>query len=153
VRYPSLRALALTVTAGAPPVGQHALSVGPDGSLMMFNNGFASLHEPPGTPAGSSPGFSAVSMYTIDEAGRTAAEVWRYEHGRDLLADICSSAYRTGQGGTLIDYASADARTHARLIALDADGNVAFDYQYPTGPCETMFIAVPIAFDALVLDD
>jgi hypothetical protein len=58
-----------------------------------------------------------------------------------------------GQGGYVIDYASADARTHARLVGLDADGNVAFDYQYPTGPCETAFVAVPIGFDALVLDD
>jgi hypothetical protein len=135
------------------PVGQHALSVARDGTLLMFNNGAASLHQPPGTPAGSSPGFSSVSRYAIDEAARTAAEVWTYEHGRDLWADICSSAYQVEQGGYVIDYASADARTHARLVGLDADGNVAFDYQYPTGPCETMFVAVPIAFDALVLDD
>jgi hypothetical protein len=58
-----------------------------------------------------------------------------------------------GQGGYVIDYASVDARAHARLIGLDVAGNVAFDYQYPTGPCETMFAAVPIGFDALVLDD
>lgn len=153
VRYPSLRALALTVTSGTPPVGQHALSIAPDGNLLMFNNGAASQHEPPGTPAGSNPGFSTVSKYAIDDAARTAAEVWTYEHGRDLWADICSSAYQTGQGGYVIDYASVDARTHARLVGLDADGNVAFDIQYPTGPCETAFIATPIGFDGLVLDD
>lgn len=153
VRYPSLRALALQVTSGKVPVGQHALSVAPDGTLLMFNNGYASLQEPPGTPAGSNPGFSSVSRYAIDEAAHTAVEVWTYEHGRDLLADICSSAYPMGQGGYVIDYASADARTHARLVGLDADGNVVFDYQYPTGPCQTAFIAVPIEFDALVLDD
>lgn len=153
VRYPSLRALALQVTSGKPPVGQHALSIAPDGNLLMLNNGSASLHEPPGTPAGSEPGFSSVSKYAIDEAAGTAAEVWTYEHGREFWADICSSVYQTGQGGYVIDYASVDARTHARLIGLDTDGNVAFDYQYPTGPCETMFVATPIGFDALVLDD
>ncbi|WP_162600586.1 MULTISPECIES: aryl-sulfate sulfotransferase [unclassified Massilia] len=150
--YPSLRALALKLSSGKPPVGQHALSIAPDGTLMLFNNGTASMNQPPGAPAGSNPGFSAVSRYAIDEAAGTAAEVWTYEHGRDTWADVCSSAYQVREGGSLIDYASAYGRTRARLVGLDANGRLAFDYEYPTMRCDTIFNAAPIDFGALVLD-
>jgi hypothetical protein len=150
--YPSLRALALRVTSGKAPVGQHALSMAPDGTLMLFNNGLASLNQPPGAPAGSNPGFSVVSKYVIDEAAGTAAEVWTYEHKPDVWSDICSSAYQVRQGSYLVNYASAYGRTRARLVGLDANGAVAFAYEYPTTRCDTIFDAVPIDFGTLVLD-
>jgi outer membrane protein assembly factor BamB len=152
VDYPSLRALALRLTSGKPPIGQHALSIAPDGKLMLFNNGTASFNQPPGAPAGSNPGFSAVSKYAIDEQARTAAEVWTYEHHRDIWSDVCSSAYQVSQGGYLIDYASAYGRTRAKLVGLDADGQVGFDYEFPSARCDTIFAATPIDFEALVLD-
>jgi hypothetical protein len=152
MRYPSLRALALKLTSGKVPVGQHTLSIAPDGNLLLFNNGTASLNEPPGTPAGINPTFSAVSEYAIDEAAGTAAEVWTYEHNRDIWSDICSSAYQVSEGSYLIDYASAYARTRAKLVGLDANGNVAFDYEYPNARCDTIFSATPIDFGALVLN-
>jgi hypothetical protein len=152
VGYPSLRALALNLASGKMPVGQHALSIAPDGNLMLFNNGTASANNPPGTPAGVNPGFSAVSKYTIDEAGRTATEVWTYEHNRDIWSDICSSAYQVSQGSYLINYSSAYGRTRAKLLGLDASGNVAFDYEYPNQVCDTSFNAVIIDFASLVLN-
>ena len=152
VRYPSLRALALNLTSGKMPVGQHALSIAPDGKLMLFNNGTASFNNPAGTPAGVNPGFSAVSKYTIDEAAHTAAEVWTYEHNRDLWSDICSSAYQVSQGGYLINYSTAYNRTRAKLIGLDANGKVAFDYEYPNQGCDTSFNAVAVDFGSLVLN-
>ena len=152
VQYPSLRALALKLTSGKVPAGQHALSIAADGTLMLFNNGIQSFNQPPGAPAGINPGFSAVSRYAINEAAGTAAEVWTYEHNRDIWSDICSSAYQTGQGSYLIDYAAAYGRTRAKLIGLDTNGNVAFDYEYPSGNCDAAFNAVPIDFGALVLD-
>lgn len=150
--YPSLRALALKVTSGKVPVGQHALSIAPDGHLMLFNNGTASLNEPPGTPAGTNPGFSAVSKYAIDAVRGAAAEIWTYEHDRNIWSDICSSAYQVKQGGYLIDYATAYGRTRAKLVGLDVNGNTAFDYEYPTTDCGTIFIARPIDFGALQLN-
>jgi hypothetical protein len=119
---------------------------------MLFNNGTASFSNPAGTPAGVNPGFSAVSKYAIDEAARTAAEVWSYEHNRDLWSDICSSAYQVSQGGYLINYSTAYRHTRAKLVGLDASGNVAFDYEYPTQACDTSFNAVVIDFGSLVLD-
>jgi hypothetical protein len=152
VGYPSLRALALNLTSGKMPIGQHSLSIAPDGKLMLFNNGTASFSNPPGTPAGLNPGFSAVSKYAIDEAARTAAEVWTYEHNRDLWSDICSSAYQVSQGSYLINYSTAYGRTRAKLVGLDASGKVAFDYEYPTQACITSFNAVAIDFGSLVVD-
>lgn len=151
VNYPSLRALALTLTSGKMPVGQHSLSIAPDGKLMLFNNGTASYNNPAGTPAGVNPGFNAVSKYAIDESARTAAEVWTYEHNRDLWSNICSSAYQVNQGSYLIAYSSAYEHTRAKLIGLDANGKLAFDYEYPTQVCDTIFNAVVIDFGALVL--
>lgn len=152
VRYPSLRTLALTLTSGKAPVGQHAVSIAPDGNLMLFNNGTASFNQPSGTPPGVNPGFSAASKYAIDEAARTAAEVWTYEHNRDIWSDICSSAYQVSQGGYLIDYATAYGRTRSKLVGLDANGKVAFDYEYPSEICNTIWIAVAIDFGALALE-
>jgi hypothetical protein len=149
--YPSLRALALTLTTGKPPIGQHGLTIAPDGDLLLFNNGTASFNQPPGTSAGLNPGFSAPSKYAIDETARTASEVWTYEHGRDIWADVCSSVYQSGQGGILIDYASAYGRTRAKLIGLDAQGKLAFDYEFPNQRCDTAFNAAPIDFANLTL--
>ena len=152
VRYPSLRALALNLTSGKMPIGQHSLSIAPDGKLMLFNNGTASFNNPPDTPAGVNPGFSAVSKYAIDDTARTAAEVWTYEHNRDIWSDICSSAYQVNQGGYLINYSTAYGRTRAKLVGLDVSGNVAFDYEYPNQGCDTSFNAVAIDFGSLVLN-
>ena len=152
VQYPSLRALALNLTSGKVPAGQHSVSIAPDGNLMLFNNGTASFNQPAGTPPGINPRFSAVSKYAIDEVARTAAEVWTYEHNRDIWSDICSSAYQARQGGYLINYGTAYGRTRAKLVGLDANGNVAFDYEYPNFACDTIFNAVPFDFSTLVLD-
>jgi len=149
VNYPSLRALALRVTAGNPPIGQHALSLDAAGHLLLFNNGFASLSQPPGAPIGATIPYSAPVKYAIDETAGTAAAVWTYEHERSIVADICSSVYESGSNAYLVTYSSVEARTRTRLLALDQDGKVAFDYEYPGLNCTASFVAKPIAFDAL----
>lgn len=152
VRYPSLRALSLNLTSGKIPIGQHSLSIAPDGNLLLFNNGTASFNNPPDTPAGANPGFSAVSKYAIDEVARTAAEVWTYEHNRDLWSATCSSAQQVSQGSYLINYSTAYGGTRVKLLGLDPSGNIAFDYEYPNARCETSFKAEVIDFGSLVLD-
>jgi protein involved in ribonucleotide reduction len=152
VGYPSLRALSLTLTSGKAPIGQHSLSIAPDGKLMLFNNGTASFNNPSGTPAGANPGFSAVSKYAIDEVARTAAEVWTYEHNRDLWSATCSSAQQVSQGSYLINYSTAYGGTRTKLLGLDASGNIAFDYEFPNARCDTSFKAVVIDFGSLLLD-
>lgn len=151
VNYPSLRALALRLTAGKVPIGQHSLSLVGSGELLLFNNGTASFSQPPGAPAGASRNYSAPSRYAIDEKARTAREVWTYENDRAIYSDICSSVYQPQPGQYLIAYSVAFARTTAILKGVDAAGNVAFDFAYPTSVCATVFIAQPIGFEALEL--
>ena len=151
VNYPSLRALALKLEAGKAPIGQHSLSVTPDRQLLLFNNGLGSLNQPAGTPPGLSRSFSTPSRYKIDDKARTAREVWTYEPGRELFSDICSSVYEATPGNYLIAYSTVAARTSARLLGVDSQGKVAFDFAYPSAVCDTVFIAEPLAWNDLKL--
>lgn len=54
-------------------------------------------------------------------------------------------------GNYLVGYAAAAGRTRARLLGLNSDYRIAFDYEYPTSGCGTVFIAQPIGFTGLVL--
>lgn len=150
VNYPSLRALALKLVAGKAPIGQHSLSVTPDGQLLLFNNGLGSLNQLPVAPPGLTRKFSAPSRYAIDDKAGTAREVWTYERNREINSDVCSSVYEGTPGNYLVAYSAAEARTSARLLGVDAQGRVAFDFSYPAA-CETVFIAQPIAWSDLRL--
>lgn len=151
VNYPSLRALALTLTSGKAPIGQHTLTVASNGDLLLFNNGFGSLNQPPGTAPGITRTFSTPSRYTIDEKARTAAEVWTYLTDPPVYSDICSSTYETTPGTYLVGYSAAAGRTRSRLLSVNSAAQIAFDYEYPTVNCSTVFIAEPIGFTDLIL--
>jgi len=151
VNYPSLRALALRLVEGKAPIGQHSLSIAPNGELLLFNNGLGSLTQPPGAPRGATRTFSTPSRYAIDEKARTAREVWTYEGDRKLFSDICSSVYEGSPGNYLVAYSVLNARTGARLLGVDSRGKVAFDFAYPTEACDTVFIAQPLGWSDLTL--
>jgi hypothetical protein len=150
--FPSLRAKALKLQAGGLyPIGQHAVSITPDGLVMVFNDGLGSLNQPPGAPAGETRTYSAVSAYSIDSSNLSAQEVWRFDHDQSIYSAICSSAYEVPGGSVLVDYATADNFTEARLLGLDEAHNVVFDFQYPTQFCSTSWNAIPIGFDDYVI--
>jgi arylsulfate sulfotransferase len=151
VSYPSLRALALTLTSGNAPIGQHALSLTADGNLLLFNNGLASVNNPPGTAPGADRLFSFPSRYAIDEQARSAREVWNFQPESAVYSDICSSVYEGSAGKYLVAYSVADGRTHARLTGVDAAGTVAFEFEYPTTLCATVFIAEPVNFPSIAI--
>lgn len=151
VNYPSLRALALRVVEGKAPIGQHSLSVTPNGELLLFNNGLGSLNQPPGAPRGATRTFSTPSRYKIDEKAGTAREVWSYERERTLFSDICSSVYEASENNYLVAYSVLNARTSARLLGVDSHGKVAFEFNYPAAACNTVFIAQPLGWSDLRL--
>ena len=156
VNYPSLRALALKLVGGKAPIGQHSLSIAPDGQLLLFNNGLGSLNQPAGAPRGATRTLSTPSRYVIDETARTAREVWTYEHEPDpdrprIYSDICSSVYEGTPDNYLIAYSVLNERTSARLVGVDKAGKVAFDFAYPTTVCDTLFIAQPLGWNELKL--
>jgi arylsulfate sulfotransferase len=153
--FPSLRAKALTLSPGGLyPIGQHAVSITSDGSLMLFNDGLGSENQPTGAPAGQSRTYSAVSAYSIDAAAMTAENTWNFDYGQSIYSTICSSAYEAASSQTLlVDYAEADNGTEARLVGLDSSHNVVFDFQYSTGlSCQSSWNAVPFAFDNLQIN-
>jgi hypothetical protein len=151
--FPSLRAKALTlVDGGLYPIGQHATSITSDGFLMVFNDGLGSFGMPPGEPPGQSRSYSTVSAYSIDPATMTAQEVWDFDHDQTIFSPICSSAYEASEKSILIDYATADDDTKARILGLDANHSVVFDFEYASpNPCSTAWNAVPIPLDNLQL--
>lgn len=151
--FPSLRAKALAWAGdGLVPIGQHSATIAPDGSLMVFNNGYESLNQPAGAPAGQSRAYSAVSDYVIDETARTVTEAWHFDYGQSVSSLVCSSARSTSDGSVLVDYAVAEGLTAARLVGLQPTHAVAFDFRYATSGCNTSWNAQPIALESLALD-
>ena len=115
---------------------------------MVFNDGFPSVNQPAGAPAGASRPYSAVSAYSIDPASMTAEEVWDFDDGKSLDSIICSSAYEAAEKSLLVDYAFADGGTVARLVGLDANHNVVFEFAYVNNVgCSTSWNAVPVPLD------
>ena len=148
--FPSLRAKAITLLGGGLyPIGQHAVSIRADGTLMVFNDGFGSANQPTGAPPGETRTYSAVSAYSVDESSGTAQEVWDFDYGQTIYSMVCSSVYQAPGDSYLIDYAVADSLTHARLVGLDTNKNVIFDFQYPTLGCNTAWNSVPVPLDNL----
>ena len=83
--FPSLRAKALTLDAGGNyPIGQHAVSVTSDGYVMVFNDGYGSLNQPVGEPAGLSRTYSEVSAYSVNTSDMTAHEIWGFDYGQSI---------------------------------------------------------------------
>lgn len=151
--FPSLRAKALVLEAGGHfPIGQHATSINSRGELMLFNNGAPSFNQGPGVPAGAARTYSEVSSYMIDPVAMTAREVWHFDYGKSIFSDICSSAYETQTGAMLVSYAAASNRTRARLVGVDAQRNIIFDFEYKSTPCGTSWNAQPFPFESLVFN-
>jgi hypothetical protein len=148
--FPSLRAKALTLQGGGLyPIGQHAVSITGEGLVMVMNDGFGSVAEPAGEPAGETRTYSAVSAYSIDLATRSATEAWHFDYGKTLRSNFCGSAYQAWDQSVLVDFAGVDNLTLARLIGLDAQQNVVFDFQYATTNCNTAWNAVPVHLENL----
>lgn len=146
--FPSLRAKALTLTGGGLyPIGQHSLSITSDGLILTFNAGNASENQPTGAPRGEQRSYSAVSAYRIDATTMTATEVRSFDYGQQLYSDHCSSAYETPEHSLLVSYARVDERLHARLVGLDPQQRVVFDFQYDSRGCNTSWNAFPIPFE------
>lgn len=135
--FPSLRAKALTLTSGLYPIGHHALSITSDGLLLLFNAGQPSENQPAGAPIGEARTYSAVSAYRIDAENMTATEVWNFDYGKTLFSDHCSSVYESPRQSLLITYARVDNFRYARLVGLNSQHEVVFDFQYPARGCNT----------------
>ncbi|MEO5687462.1 MAG: aryl-sulfate sulfotransferase [Burkholderiaceae bacterium] len=149
--FPSLRAKSLALVGGGlVPIGQHAVTIAPDGSLMLFNDGAASMNQPTGAPAGDARSYAAVSDYTIDATAGTATEAWHYDHGQTYSSAYCSSARQVQDGSLLVDYSYAANGTVMHLVGLDPTRAVVFDYQLANiAGCWAAWNTQPIALEAM----
>jgi hypothetical protein len=76
-----------------------------------------------------------------------------FEYNQSIFASFCGSAYQYA-GSYLIDYSTADNLVHDRIVGLDANQNVAFDFQYnSTIPCGTSWNAIPVPLENLQITD
>ena len=153
--FPSLRAKALTLDAGGLyPIGQHAVSVTSDGNVMVFNDGQGSYNEPTGEPSGLTRTYSEVSVYSIDTSNMTAHEVWGFDYGKTVFSSFCGSVYESPRQSYLVDFATAAQFTQARLVGLDSNHNVVFDFQYNSPSyCSAAWNAIPIPLEDLKIDN
>ena len=87
--------------------------------------------------------------YSIDPVARTARETARYDHG--VQSGFCSSAYQASDNSLFITYSYVNTGTRVRLVGLDAQRQVAFDFQYTTGVCSA-WNADLFPFHALTLN-
>jgi arylsulfate sulfotransferase len=152
--FPSLSAKALILDAGGDyPIGQHAVSITSDGYIMVFNDGLGSLNQPKGEPSGLTRTYSEVSAYSVNAATMTAQNVWNFNYGQSIYSEVCGSAYESTGNSYLVDFATADNATEARLVGLDPNQNVVFDFQYTSpSPCGTAWNAIPVPMENLQID-
>ena len=155
VNYPSLRAIALQLTSGKPPIGQHALSITDDGGILLFNNGTNSFRNPDGTPSGINHPTSTPSKYRIDEANLVAEEIWYYEDS--IVSSFCSSVYQDLGGDMLINYSrAADGdKNIVRIIDTEngedsiGDEDILLDIEMSNAGCNTAWNATLIPFELI----
>ena len=144
-QYPSLRKYALTLAPGGiAPSGQHAVSMGKDGTVLLMDNGTPSLSH---SPAGPTRHYAAARKYKLNLPG-SAAEVWNFTNNQSVYAPYCSSVYEDAPNNYLVDYAPG-FKGRARLLALNAAGEKIFEYAYPTGKCEDAYRSVPLHWEKL----
>ncbi|WP_429169146.1 aryl-sulfate sulfotransferase [Aeromonas rivipollensis] len=147
--YPSLQKLALSLSSGQVPIGQHAVSITKEGKLMLFNNGLKSFNHPSGTPAGIDLATSQTAIFDIDSHNKTGQMIWSFDDG--IYSDICSSIYQdqlSTQGDFLINYAAADDRTRVVIQGINKEKQKLFEFTYPSPtPCATSWNAIQIPLE------
>jgi hypothetical protein len=115
---------------------------------MVMNDGFGSYNQPSGEPAGISRSYSEVSTYSVNTATMMAQNVWNFNYGESIYSSICGSSYESPGNSYLVDFAYADGGTEARLVGLDSNHNVVFDFQYASSStCGAAWNAIPVSLE------
>jgi hypothetical protein len=133
------------LTTGEWAYHQHALEVQPDGSLLLYDNGFGrpgyARRAGPLRRAGDRPPFSRAVLYNLGDrpGGEPPVVSQRWEHrlthrGAPAYSRRLGDADRLPNGNVLISHGNlADdaGKTHARIIEVAPDapegGDIVFD--------------------------
>ena len=150
-QYPSLKKLALTLTSGLPPIGQHSVSITTDDHLLLFDNGQQSAHH---IPVGARRDYAAARKYKLDPKAKTATQVWNFNNNFSIISRFRSSVYEDAASNYLVTYARAEnpnGSFRAQLVGLTAAREKVFDYSYPTATCcNEAYRAMPIHLERVV---
>lgn len=150
--FPSLVQYSLALGPDTlPPIGQHALSITYDNSLLLFDNGYNSLFQ---MPPGDVRPYSSPRKYQLDLVSGLATEVWNYEMDQSTTSPICSSIYEDAPNNYLVDYAFVGGfaleTRYAELLGLNSAGEKVFHYQYPTLNCNEAFNSIPLHLEKTI---
>ncbi|MCG3149645.1 MAG: Arylsulfate sulfotransferase AssT [Verrucomicrobiae bacterium] len=150
-QYPSLRQFAVTLGKDTlPPIGQHAVSITKDNSLLLFDNGATSLNH---TPPGTNRTYSAARKYKIKSLKKPAREVWTYDRNQTINSPYCSSVYEDRAKNYLVTYSMGGPFVYTKLVGLSSKGAVVFEIDYPAiNGCGTAWNAIPIHLENLVFE-
>ena len=95
--------------------GQHTASQLPNGNILVFDNGF-------GRPEAEGGQYSRALELRLDAAAGTAVKVWEYRHVPDVYSPRGGSAYRLGNGNTVISFSTVeDHLVDAPLTVVEVD--------------------------------
>jgi hypothetical protein len=149
-QFPSLKKFALTLPSGSlPPIGQHAVSVTYDQSILLFDNGQSSVFQ---VPPGEQRDYSSPRKYELDLNRKTATEAWNFDLGQSLWCPYCGSVYEDAPLDYLINFTFIDGvqtQSFAQLIGLSAGDQTIFRYQYSSLPgCAVAFNAIPVHLES-----
>ncbi len=156
-QFPSLAAFAISLTGNSlPPIGQHAVSMTFDQNLLLLDDGFWSqFQQPPGINRTYSTPRKFRLGLTEQTAGNTgtATEVWNFEMNQSVYSPICSSVYEDAPYNYLVDYAFVNGsfttgEALGQLLGLDAQGNIAFYYQYNALFCNQAYNSLPMHLES-----
>lgn len=143
--FPSLQKYSLNLGPDTlPPIGQHSVSFTYDDNLLLMDNGRNSQFQ---DPMGINRTYSSPRKYDLNFPDMLATEVWNYPWNESIYSQFCGSIYEDAPLNYLIDYAfitEGDLPTTAQLVGLDATGDQIFDYEYPTGGCNTAYNSIPL---------
>ncbi len=96
--------------------GQHTASELPNGNILVYDNGS-------GRPEEEGGGYSRAIELALNTYDLGVTKVWEYRHEPDLYARGRSSAFRLGNGNTLINTESNDSDPPRVIVEVDGDGN------------------------------
>ena len=102
--------------------GQHTAAQLANGNVLLFDNGLL-------RPDAEGGRYSRALELRLDADAGTAVKVWEYRLTPDLYSARGGSAYRLGNGNTLINFSSVPARLRdvpMTVVEVDAAGNEVF---------------------------
>ena len=117
------KAATLQLVGGQPFAYQHDVRQLPNGDITVFDNQGTSI----------APAASMALEYKIDEANRTATQVWSFAHTPPVFAAFMGDTQRFANGNTFLDWGASMTMkgfVYNTMTEVGPDGQVLFDLAF-----------------------